>query len=173
MKKNLMVLLLAACVAAACKQTGSRSEKNRQTALAAMHAFNSADLPEMKRLCAPGFVDYESGEDKPSRSLDSMKVSMDAFYGAFADMKVTDLHLFSSGDTVLITDMRSGTFKYPLMGIKPNGKSFNYPDADILVFNKDGLILSHRAIQSNNTIFAQLGIDPTPGSSMPPGTKKK
>ena len=160
MKRNFAMLLLASCVLAACKQTGPKSEKNRQTALAAMHAFNTADLAEMKRLCGPGFVDYESGEDKPSRNLDSMKISMDAFYGAFVDMKVTDLQLFISGDTVLITDMRSGTFKYPLMGIKPNGKSFNYPDADILVFNKDGLIISHRAIQSKNTIFAQLGITP-------------
>jgi|GEM_PF-3626630 len=46
------------------------------------------------------------------------------------------------------------------MGIKPDGKNFSYPDADILVFNKDGLVISHRAIQSNNTIFAQLGITP-------------
>jgi predicted ester cyclase len=163
MKKNLTMLLLAACVLAACKQTGLQSEKNRQAALAAMQAFNKADLTQMKRLCGQGFVDYESGEDKPSHNLDSMKVSMDAFNAAFADMKVTNLQMFLSGDTVIITNMRSGTFKYPLMGIKPNGKSFNYPDADILVFNKDGLIISHRAIQSNMTIFAQLGIAP-PGN---------
>lgn|GEM_PF-5052304 len=38
---------------------------------------------------------------------------MDAFYSAFADMKVSDLQLFISGDTVLITDMQAARLNIP------------------------------------------------------------
>jgi hypothetical protein len=158
MKLNFLILFLVACIISACKQSTPPSEKNRQTAIASVHAFEKADLAAMKRFCGPGFVDYGNGEDKPWHNLDSMKVAMDAFNAAFGGQRVSNLQAFSSGDTVIVTDTWSGTFKSPLMGIKPNGKTFSYPDAEILVFNKDGLIISHRAIQSNGTAFAQLGI---------------
>jgi len=155
----LKILLLGVCVMAACKQPNkSASEKNITAALASVHAFEKADLAAMKSFCGPGFIDYGSGEDRPWTNLDSMKVGMDACNAAFGGQRVSNLQAFSSGDTVIVTDTWSGTFKYPFIGIKPNGKKFSYPDAEILVFNKDGLIISHRAIQSNNTAFAQLGI---------------
>lgn len=163
MKVTHSLLVLAACLIFACTQKGTQSEKNKLAALASVRAFEKADLAAMKRFCGPGFIDYENGESKPMNNLDSMKVSMDAFYAAFPDQKVTNLQAFSSGDTVVVTDIRTGTFKLPLMGIKPNGKHYNYADVEILVFNKDGLIISHRAVQSDRTIFGQLGIAP-PGN---------
>jgi len=63
----------------------------RQAALASVHAFEKADLAAMKHFCAPGFIDYGNGESKPVKNLDSMKVSMDEFYAAFPDQKVTNL----------------------------------------------------------------------------------
>jgi len=163
MKAIHFLLLPAVCLLSACTQKEMQSEKNRQAALASVHAFEKADLAAMKHFCAPGFIDYGNGESKPVNNLDSMKVAMDAFYAAFPDQKVTNLQAFSSGDTVVVTDTRTGTFKQPLMGIKPNGKHYNYRDVEILVFNKDGLIISHQAIQSDRTIFGQLGITP-PGN---------
>jgi predicted ester cyclase len=158
MKASYLLLLLAVCFISACRQKETQADKNRQAALASVHAFEKADLAAMKRFCGPGFMDYGNGESKPIGNLDSMKVSMDVFYAAFPDQKVTNLRAYSSGDTVVVTNIRTGTFTRPLMGIKPTGKHYNYADAEILVFNKDGMIISHRAIQSDRTIFGQVGI---------------
>jgi predicted ester cyclase len=171
MRKTFSGLVAAAFLAIGCNSKTNidtagtdsaaiKTEKNKQTALASVHAFEKADMAAIKKFCAANFVDYGNGGNTPLTNIDSVKTYLETFRASFPDARVDDLKAFASGDTVVITDTWSGTFKNDMMGMKANGKKFKYPDVEILVFNKDGKILSHRAVQSDFAFYGQLGIAP-------------
>lgn len=169
MKKIIFCVAVAAFYLSACNQkteivtktvdsTASMSERNKQVALNSNNAFNKHDVEASVKDYAADFVEYGNGEGKAMKNIDSIKTGLKDFFTAFPDFKGDDFHAVASGDTVIITGIWSGTFKSEFMKIKPTGKSFKAPDADIFTFNKEGKITSHHNIQSNATFFAQLGI---------------
>lgn len=169
MKKIIFYVAIATLFLSACDQkketvvktvdsTASLLERNKQVALNSDLAFNKHDIGASIKDYATGFVEYGNGEGKAMKNIDSIKTGLKDFFNAFPDFKGDDLRAIASGDTVIITGVWTGTFKSEFMKIKPTGKSFKAPDADIFTFNKDGKITSHHNIQSNATFFAQLGI---------------
>ncbi|MES2427152.1 MAG: ester cyclase [Bacteroidota bacterium] len=169
MKKIILSAAIAVLFLSACNQkaeitaktidtTATLLERNKQTALNSDLAFNKHDVEASVKDYAAGFVEYGNGSGKVMKNIDSIKTSTKEFFTAFPDFKGDDFHVFAAGDTVIITGVWTGTFKSEFMKIKPTGKSFKAPDADIFTFNKEGKITSHRNIQSNSTFFVQLGI---------------
>jgi predicted ester cyclase len=49
--------------------------------------------------------------------------------------------VIKDGNHVAVFADYSGTFKNPMMGIKPTGKSFKYQDVDLFTFNEWSLRL--------------------------------
>lgn len=171
MKKLFTGMAIAACFLSACSSkssTGSASvdstavklEKNKQSALASEKAVVAKDVDGLVKDCAKDFVDYGSGEGKPMKNIDSIKAGLKAFYTAFPDYKGEHFSAVASGDSVVVIGEWSGTFKAAFMGMKPNGKTFKYTDADIFTFDKDGKMTSHRSVQSEAAPMSQLGILP-------------
>ena len=139
--------------------TETKAERNRQTALAAVQAINSHDINNGFKDMTADAVDYGDGSGKPMKNLDSVKAIVGEYLKAFPDFKGDNAEAFSNADgsKVIVVGEYSGTFKGDFMGMKHTGKSFKYWDGDLFTFNDDGKITSHRSIQSNMTMMAQIG----------------
>jgi predicted ester cyclase len=139
--------------------TESKADRNRQTALASVQALNGHDANVVLKDVTSDATDYGDGSGKPMKNMDTVKAMIGAFMKAFPDAKGDNLEAFSNADgsKVIVVGEYTGTFKSDLMGMKPTGKSFKYWDGDIFTFNDDGKITSHRSIQSNMTMMAQIG----------------
>ena len=137
----------------------TKAEKNRQTALASVMAFNSHDVDAMLKDVTPDGVDYGDGGMAPIKNIDSLKAGIKAWMNACPDIKGENLTALSDADGshVIVVGQWSGTFKNDFMGMKGTGKSFKYWDGDLFTFNSDGKITEHRSIQSSMTVMAQVG----------------
>ena len=161
-------MAVVACFLFSCKSstdtakvtdsTTANVERNKQTALKSDSAFIKKDIDGAFKDYAAGFVEYGSGESKPAKNIDSIKMSGKNFLAAFPDFKGENLKVVAEDSTVIITGDWSGTFKNEFMKIKPTGKSYKAFDADIFTFNKAGKITSHKSIQSEITFLHQLGV---------------
>jgi hypothetical protein len=78
----------------------------------------------------------EAEPQSPKRNIDTVKAHMREFLRSFPDLKVENLAVFGRGDTVIIMGDWSGTFKVALGPMKPTGKTFHIPDADIYTFKQ-------------------------------------
>jgi predicted ester cyclase len=175
MKKCILSLLAASFLVAACnneksaapadnKETmssasESKAEKNRQTALASVMAVNAHDADAVLKDITPDGVDYGDGSMPAVRGVDSVKAGLRAWLVAFPDVKGENLVALSNADGSIVTVLGdwTGTFKNDFMGMKATGKSYHLMDADVLTFNEEGKITSHRAIQSYMTMMSQVG----------------
>src|SRR5579872_5233117 len=160
MKKLLTFLAIAAlsgCLFPSCKSNSSGTpsngsdstaavmKKNIQTALGADSVILKHDMDGYFKLCAQGYTDFGSPDDKPEKNIDSMKSVMKIFFGAYPDFKGEGLKAYAGDDGVVVTGTFSGTFKNPYLKMKPTGKAFKIFDADIYTFDKDGKITSHKS----------------------------
>lgn len=143
----------------AATSAASKAEKNRQTALASVMAFNSHDVDAMLKEAAPDGVDYGDGSMAPIKNIDSLKAGIKAWMNSFPDVKGENLMALSDADGshVIVVGQWSGTFKNDFMGMKATGKSFKYWDGDLFTFNSDGKITEHRGIQSSMVPMMQVG----------------
>src|ERR1700733_13575112 len=98
MKKVIIGMAVVACFLFSCKNntdtadsTTATAEKNKLTALKSDSAFIKKDLDGAFKDYAAGFVEYSSGESKPSKNLDSIKMSGKNFLAAFPDFKGENL----------------------------------------------------------------------------------
>lgn len=178
MKKLIIGMAIASFFLAACNNkasvttggsdsTAAYLKMIKQTALSTDSAFNKKDVDAMFKNCAPGFVDYGNGTGKPMTNADTIKAGLKSFFASFPDFKGEDFQAVAEDSTVIVTGTFSGTFKSDYMKIKATNKSYKAFDADIFTFNKAGKMTSHKSIQSDATLFYQLGIP------MPPAPKKK
>lgn len=176
MKRIIVSMALSACVFVACNSKSgttikennsslSSEEKNKETALNSVRGIAQRDVDAIYKDFANDFVEYGSGESQPTTNRDSMKAELKEFFTAFPDFRGENLHAVSSGDTVIIIGVWSGTFKSEYKKVKPTGKSMKFSDADIYTFNTNGKITSHRSVQSFATVFNQLGIPTLPESN--------
>lgn len=136
----------------------AKDEKNKQTALALLHAVISHDVDAIFKDCAPDFVEYGDGSSPPIKNLDTAKTFVRQYFNAFPDFKGEDLNAVADGDWVMVSGNWSGTFKNDMMGMKPTNKAFHFPDVDILKFNDAGKVTEHHSVQSNITMMTQLGV---------------
>jgi predicted ester cyclase len=177
MKRFLISTAVLACMATACNNNTSSSaaattdtssammsssktdmtQKNKQTAIAADQAVNNHDADGLFKDASPDFIDYGDGSMPPVKGLDSNKKYFQMFLVAFPDIKGENLMTVAEGNQVIIYGDWSGTFKGPLMGMKPTGKSYKVKDVDFFTFNDDGKITEHRSAQSMETILSQVG----------------
>ena len=106
---------------------------------------------------AADVVDYGDGMSAPIKGRDSIVVMVKAYMSAFPDFKGDNFLVVGDGDHVAVFGDYSGTFKNPLMGMKPTGKSFKYRDVDLFTFNDAGKISEHRSVQSVKTLMDMIG----------------
>jgi len=176
MKKLFFLLIIPACVIA-CNNSGSSSgektdsssmksnismdkhEQNAKTALEDVQAFSAHDIDGALAHSTTDAIDYGDGSMPPVKNMDSIKTFLKAFVAAFPDVKGENLTAYANADgsQVVVVGEWRGTFKNDFMGMKATGKSYKVWDGDIFTFNDEGKITSHRAIQSNMTIWAQVG----------------
>ena len=137
----------------------NKAERNRQTALAGVKAVSAHDANAMMKDVTTDAIDYGDGTGKPVKSVDSVKVYLNAWLYAFPDVKGENLEAFSNSDgsKVVVIGEWSGTFKNDLMGMKATGKSFKYWDGDLFTFNDEGKMTTHRSIQTWMTTMNQVG----------------
>lgn len=173
MKKLLTLFVLAAvaaCIFSSCKSNGSGPstsgsdstaavmKKNVQAALAADSLLMAHDIDGYFKLCATGYTEYGSAGDKPEKNVDSLKLEMKTFFGAYPDFKGEDLKPYASNEGVIVTGTFRGTFKNPYFKMKPTGKAFKVFDGDIYAFDKDGKITSHKSIVPGSVFMSQAGV---------------
>ncbi len=145
-------------VAAACAAKDSVLEKNKATALASAQNFSSGKLDEAFKDVTPDAVDYgDGGSTTPMKGRDTIMNMVKGFLAAFPDYKGENFMVVGEGNHVAVFADYSGTFKNPLMGIKPTGKSFKYRDVDVFTFNDAGKITEHRNVQSGKTMMNMVG----------------
>jgi predicted ester cyclase len=132
-------------------------EKNKATALASVQAFGSGKIDDAFKDVTPDAVDYGDGMTAPVKGLDSIKNMVRGFLAAFPDYKGENFLVIGEGNHVAVFADYTGTFKNPIMGIKPTGKSFKVKDVDLFTFNGAGKITEHRSIQSGKTIMEMVG----------------
>jgi predicted ester cyclase len=144
-------------VASAYKAKDSVLEKNKATALASVQAFSSGKIDDAFKNVTPDAVDYGDGMGKPMKGRDTIINMVKGFLSAFPDYKAENFMVVGDGNHVAVFADYSGTFKNPLMGMKPTGKSFKYRDADIFTFNDAGQITEHRSVQSGITLMDMIG----------------
>jgi predicted ester cyclase len=135
----------------------SVTERNKATALASVEAFGSGKMDDAFKDAAPDVVDYGDGSMKPMKGLDSIKYFVKQYMAAFPDYKGANFIVVGDGIHVAVFGDYTGTFKNPLMGMKPTGKSFKVKDVDLFTFNDAGKIIEHRSVQSNNTMMEMVG----------------
>ena len=139
--------------------SGTRQEKNKETALASVNALVAGDVDgTLKNVAADG-VDYGDGSMPPIKSKDSVKVMLQAWRGALSEYKVDNLWAMADGDNVAVFGDWTLTFKSDFMGMKTTGKTVKIKDVDIFKFNSEGMITEHRNIQSSAEMMKQLGMD--------------
>jgi predicted ester cyclase len=144
-------------VAAAYAAKDSVLEKNKATALASVQAFNTGKLDDAFKDVAPDAVDYGDGGMAPIKGRDTIINMVKGFLSAFPDYKGENFIVVGDGNHVAVFADYSGTFKKPLMGIKPTGKPFKYKDVDLFTFNDAGQITEHRSVQSGKTLMDMIG----------------
>jgi predicted ester cyclase len=132
-------------------------EKNKAAALASVEALGAGKMDEAFKDAATDVVDYGDGTMPPVKGLDSIKSMVKLFMAAFPDYKGENFIVIGDGNQVAVFADYSGTFKNPLMGIKPTGKSFKLKDVDLFTFNDAGKITEHRSVQSNKTLMDMVG----------------
>jgi predicted ester cyclase len=137
----------------------NKAEKNRQTALASVMAVNAHDVDAILKDATPDCTDYNDGSMAPTKGIDSIKAGIRMWFTAFPDVKGEHLMALSDADGshVIVIGEWTGTFKGDMMGMKPTGKSFKYWDGDLLTFNSEGKVTSHRSVQSSITTMTQVG----------------
>ncbi|HWB28771.1 MAG TPA: ester cyclase [Chitinophagaceae bacterium] len=173
MKRMLAFVFITAIFAASCSGGASNSsspdstssakmaadsmlEKNKATALAAVQAFASGNIDEAFKDVTQDAVDYGDGTGAPIKGLDSIKAGAKMFVTSFANIKVENPLVIGDGNHVAVFGDWSGTFKNPMMGIKPTGKSYKVRDADLFTFNDAGKITEHWSTQEVQTIMGQV-----------------
>jgi predicted ester cyclase len=132
-------------------------EKNKATALASVQAFSSGKIDDAFKEVTPDAVDYGDGMMPPVKGLDSIKNMVKGFMNAFPDYKGENFLVIGDGNHVAVFADYTGTFKNPIMGIKPTGKSFKVKDVDLFTFNDAGKITEHHSVQSGKTIMEMVG----------------
>jgi predicted ester cyclase len=132
-------------------------EKNKSTALASVQAFSSGKMDDAFKNVTADAVDYGDGMMAPVKGLDSIKSMVKGFMAAFPDYKGENFLVIGDGNHVAVFGDYSGTFKNPLMGMKPTGKSFKVKDVDLFTFNDAGKITEHRSVQSGKTMMEMVG----------------
>lgn len=161
-------LLIAACDNKKTESSGSdmsmnstmesKAEKNKQTALASIMAVSNHDADAALKEVAADGVDYGDGSMAPIKNVDSIKAFLKAWLMAFPDVKGENfMALTDDGTHVAVIADWSGTFKNDFMGMKATGKSYHVKDVDILTFNEEGKMISHRSIVPNMVIMSQVG----------------
>ncbi len=135
----------------------SMVDRNKATALASVEAFSNGKMDEAFKDVTPDAVDYGDGSMAPVKSLDSIKSMVKGFMTAFPDYKGENFLVIGDGNHVAVFGDYSGTFKNPLMGMKPTGKSFKVKDVDLFTFNDAGKITEHRSVQSGSTMMEMVG----------------
>jgi predicted ester cyclase len=132
-------------------------EKNKATALASVKAFSSGKLDDAFIDVTSDAVDYGDGMMKPTKGRDTIISMVKEYLSAFPDYKGENFMVVGDGNHVAVFGDYSGTFKKPLMGMKPTGKSFKYRDVDLFTFNDAGKITEHRSVQSSKTMMEMIG----------------
>ena len=144
-------------VAAARMAKDSVLDKNKATALASVQAFSSGKMDEAFKDVTTDAVDYGDGTMAPVKGLDSIRSMVKVFMTAFPDYKGENFLVIGDGNQVAVFADYSGTFKNPLMGMKPTGKSFKLKDVDLFTFNDAGKVTEHRSVQSTKTLMEMVG----------------
>jgi predicted ester cyclase len=176
MKRLFITVTVLACITAACNNNPPTSttaatdsaatmssskndmlEKNKETALASVQAFNNHNVDEALKNVTADAVDYADGSTPAVKGIDSIKAGAQMFMKAFPDVKGENLMAIAEGNKVAVFGDWSGTFKGEMMGMKPTNKSYKVKDVDVFTFNDEGKITEHRSVQSMQTIMMQVG----------------
>jgi predicted ester cyclase len=136
----------------------AREERNKNTALAAVRAFEAGKIDSVFKDVDPESIDYMEGSMAPIKGVDSAKINLKTWMDAVPNYKGSDFTAVADGDYVMVYGEWSGTWQKEFMGMKPTGRSFTVKDVDIFKFNEAGKIIEHRSVQSNNEAARQLGM---------------
>ena len=133
-------------------------EKNKATAMASVKAIGSGKVEDVLKDVTPDAVDYGDGSSAPIKGRDSISAMIRSFTTAFPDYKGENFLVIGDGNHVAVFADYTGTFKNPMMGMKPTGKSFKVKDVDLFTFNDAGQITEHRNVQSGRTMMEMVGM---------------
>ena len=151
----LNLLLICNCCMA---QTNAIESRNKQLALLWSFANSNHNADSCLLMMSPNVIEYNDGGMAPEHGKGAMRPGFTAWYNAFPDYKGTNFTAYANGDSVVVIADWSATFKNDLGPLKATGKHVTYKDADIFTFDKNGLITSHRGIQSFKGIMLQAGL---------------
>ncbi|HEY1112388.1 MAG TPA: ester cyclase [Chitinophagaceae bacterium] len=136
----------------------AKEERNKETALASLRAFEQGNAEEVLKNVATDAVEYGDGSMPEVKGRDSIMSGMKAWFAATSDRKAEVLQAFADGDYVAVYGEFSGKWTGDYMGMKATGKSFKVKDVDIFKFNDEGKIVEHRSVQSPAVMANQIGM---------------
>jgi len=148
-----------------------KNDRNKKTAMTVLDGINAHNADKVFETGdVNNFVEYGDGEMPPVKG-DSAKKMLAMYLNSF-EPKVENAQYVADGNTVMILSDYTLTFKNEFMGMKPNGKSAQGKDVDILTFDENGKVTSHRNIYPNGAIFMKLGMDMAKMQAMMAGAAK-
>ncbi len=140
----------------------AKEERNKQTVLASMQAFDGEiNVDEVFKDADKEVIEYNNGEMPPVKGLDSVKAWLQTWVSAVPDYKGSDLTAVADGDYVMVHGTWTGTWKNNMMGMNATNKSFKVTDVDIFKFNGAGKMIEHRNVQSMDATAKQIGMKMT------------
>ena len=170
------IFMLAACFLLACETAettnpdapvndaasseSSKEERNKKTLSDLYDALGRLDTARAAELMADDIVDYGDGSMEPARGSAQAMAAMGQWMRSVENFNVDGVKMLAEGDQVWAFGTFSMKFKDDVMGLPTKGKSVKMDDVDMITFNEEGKITSHRSVQSPHTFFGELGIAP-------------
>ena len=88
--------------------------------------FNAHDLNVWDEVCAPTFVNHDSGLPTPDADLPTIKQTINALLTAFPNLHTTEDELVVEGNRIAVRQTMRGTHRDAFMGIAPTGKAESF-----------------------------------------------
>src|SRR5437879_3723324 len=93
--------------------------------------FNDKDSSAIDRFLDPALVEHDVPPGFPP-NVEGTKQYIEAFLGAFRDLRVNTEDIISEGDKVVARFTLSGTQKGEFLGMPPSGRQFTIRGIDML-----------------------------------------
>ncbi len=134
----------------------NKEEKNKETVLNAIAAFNNQDIELYWSFHTEDTTSHEVYFPKPLTKSD-MSEFVPQLWHSYPDWHIETKTIIAEGDIVAVENVMTATFEQDQGDIKATGKSFSIPEGVIFEM-KDGLIHHVRVYLDQKTQEEQLGI---------------
>jgi steroid delta-isomerase-like uncharacterized protein len=133
-----------------------KEENNKQVVLNAISVFNKRDLPAYIACHTKDATVWETFFPEPISMEESVKF-VPQYWNAFPDVKIDTKNIMCVGNTVVVENIVSGTFKNDFLNNKATNNTFKQREA-VFFDIENGKIKMQRVYMDQKALEQQQGI---------------